>query len=123
MVRAIPSGLHGASERRVPRRPRWSALRRGVLRARRLRPPSRTAFLRETRAMRHEEPEPGGPPGPVATLRRIFPYEAAASSDQLGWVGLEAARYRAAPASELSPPGITHPRLVLFSRPPEQLDL
>ena len=54
---------------------------------------------------------------------KILPFEAAASSDRLGWVGLEAARYRAVPASELNPPAITHHRLVLFTRPPEELDL
>jgi AraC family transcriptional regulator len=53
----------------------------------------------------------------------IIPFEPDAASDPLGWAGLEAARYRAAPASELRPPAITHDRLVLFSRPPEELDL
>src|SRR5262245_61149620 len=61
--------------------------------------------------------------GPLATLRQIIPFEAAAASDRLGWIGLEAARYRAAPAAELNPPALTHPRLVLFSRPPDELDL
>src|SRR6266850_2595389 len=73
--------------------------------------------------MRPEEPGLGGPLGPLAALRKVIPYEAAASSDRLGWVGLEAARYRAAPASELNPPALTHHRLVLFSRPPGELDL
>ena len=73
--------------------------------------------------MRQEEPELGGPLGPLAALRKIIPFEAAAASDRLGWVGLEAARYRAAPASELNPPALAHDRLVLFSRPPEELDL
>ncbi len=61
-------------------------------------------------------------PGPLA-VRRIIPFEAAATSDRLGWVALEAARYRAAPASELNPPGIAHDRVVLFTRPPEELEL
>ncbi|MFL5335822.1 MAG: helix-turn-helix domain-containing protein [Geminicoccaceae bacterium] len=73
--------------------------------------------------MRREEPGLGGPLGPLAALRQIIPFEPAAASDRLGWVGLEAARYRAAPASELNPPALTHHRLVLFSRPPEELDL
>src|SRR3954454_24870904 len=73
--------------------------------------------------MRQEEPGLGGPLGPLATLRKIIPFEATAASDRLGWVGLEAARYRAAPAAELNPPALTHDRLVLFSRPPEGLDL
>jgi AraC family transcriptional regulator len=76
-----------------------------------------------SRGMRQEGPGRGGPLGPLAALRKIIPFEADAASDRLGWVGLEAARYRAAPASELSPPAITHHRLVLFSRPPEELDL
>ena len=57
------------------------------------------------------------------TGSRSIPFEPAAASDRLGWVGLEAARYRAAPASELNPPALTHHRLVLFARPPEELDL
>jgi AraC family transcriptional regulator len=52
-----------------------------------------------------------------------MPFEAAASSNRLGWVGLEAARFRAPPTSELSPPALTHHWLVLFVRPPEELDL
>jgi AraC family transcriptional regulator len=63
--------------------------------------------------------------GPIDPLdwRKIVPFEAAAASDRLGWVGLEAVRYRAAPASELSPPAMTHHRLILFARPPKELDL
>jgi AraC family transcriptional regulator len=55
--------------------------------------------------------------------RKVVPFEAAAASDRLGWVGLEAVRYCAAPASELNPPAMTHHRLILFARPPEELDL
>jgi AraC family transcriptional regulator len=55
--------------------------------------------------------------------RKILPFETAAASDQLGWVGLEAARCRAEPAFELSVPAITHHRLVLVTRPPVDLDL
>src|SRR5258705_10518391 len=73
--------------------------------------------------MRQEEPELGDSIGPLAALRKIIPFAPAAASDRLGWVGLAAARYRAAPASELEPPALTHHRLVLFSRPPEELDL
>jgi AraC family transcriptional regulator len=56
-------------------------------------------------------------------LRKIGPIGAAAVSDRLGWVGLDAARYRDAPAFEYNPPAITHHRLVLYTRPPEELDL
>ena len=38
-------------------------------------------------------------------------------------MGLEAARYRAAPASEINLPPLTHHTLVLVTRPPEELDL
>ena len=68
------------------------------------------------------ELQPGDPLGPLDWLRRL-PHEAAASSDRLGWVGLEAARCRATPAFELNLPALTHHRLFLFSRPPEELDL
>jgi hypothetical protein len=56
--------------------------------------------------MQQEEPGHGGPLGPLDWLK-IMPFEAAASSNRLGWVGLEAARYRAPPTSELSPPSPT----------------
>src|SRR5215467_3059150 len=73
--------------------------------------------------MRQENPEVHGSLGALSALRKIIPFEADAASDQLGWVGLEAARYLAAPASELYPPALAHHRLVLFARPPEELDL
>jgi AraC family transcriptional regulator len=73
--------------------------------------------------MRQNEPGLDGPLGGLAVLRKVIPFEPAAASDRLGWVGLEAARYREAPASELNPPAIGHHRLVLFARPPEDLDL
>src|SRR6516162_11297256 len=72
--------------------------------------------------MRQEEPGRRDPIGPLDWLR-LLPHEAAASSDRLAWVGLEAARCRAAPAFELDLPALTHHRLSLFTRPPEELDL
>jgi hypothetical protein len=45
------------------------------------------------------------------------------SSDRLAWVGLEAARCRTAPAFELTLPALTHHRLLLFTHPPNELDL
>jgi AraC family transcriptional regulator len=53
----------------------------------------------------------------------MLPFAPDAASDRLGWVELEAARYREAPAAELNPPALTHHRLILFTRPPEELDL
>jgi AraC family transcriptional regulator len=41
----------------------------------------------------------------------------------MGWVGLEAARYRAVPASDYNLPPLTHHRLILFARPPQELEL
>jgi AraC family transcriptional regulator len=72
--------------------------------------------------MRQEEPGRGDPIRPL-DLRKLLPFEALAASDPLGWVGLEAARYPEAPSSELSPFALTHHTLVLFARPPEELDL
>ncbi|HZY88267.1 MAG TPA: AraC family transcriptional regulator [Gemmataceae bacterium] len=72
--------------------------------------------------MGQEEPGPGGPLGPIE-LRKFVPFEPCAASDRLGWVGLEAARYRAAPASEINLSPLTHHVLVLITRPPEELDL
>jgi AraC family transcriptional regulator len=72
--------------------------------------------------MRQEEPGRSEPIGPLDWLKRV-PFEPAASSDGLGWVGLEATRFRAAPDSELSQPAITHHRLFLLTRAPEEMDL
>jgi AraC family transcriptional regulator len=72
--------------------------------------------------MRQEEPGPGGPLGPIE-LRKAVPFEPCAASDPLGWVGVEAARYREAPASEIDLSPLTHHALVLITRPPEELDL
>src|SRR5262245_23877310 len=72
--------------------------------------------------MGQEMPRRGGPITPLDWLR-IIPSEAVASSERLGWVGMGGARYRAPRATELSPPALTHHRLVLFIRPPEELDL
>ena len=72
--------------------------------------------------MQQEEPGRGDLIGPLDGLK-ILPHETAASSDQLGWVGLEAARYRASPAWEYDAPALTHHRLVLVTRPPQELEL
>ena len=72
--------------------------------------------------MRQVEPQPGAPIGPLDWFK-LLPCAPAASSDRLGWAGLEAARNCAVPGSELHAPALTHHRLILFSRPPEELDL
>jgi AraC family transcriptional regulator len=80
------------------------------------------ALVKETQVMREEQTGRDDPLSPLDWLK-VVPFEAAASSGRLGWVGIQAVRYRAAPASELNPPAMTHHRLILFARPPEELDL
>src|SRR5262249_41848764 len=71
--------------------------------------------------MREEELRRGNPLGPLDWVKTL-PFEPAASSDRVGWVGLEAARCRATPVSELNQPVLTHHMLVLFPGPPEELE-
>jgi AraC family transcriptional regulator len=72
--------------------------------------------------MGQEEPRLDGPLGPIE-LRKLVPFEPHAASDLLGWVGLQAARYREAPSSEIDLSPLTHHTLVLITRPPDELDL
>src|SRR5262245_23970787 len=72
--------------------------------------------------MREEELRRGGPIRPLDWYETL-PFEAAAASFRLGWVGLAAARYREPPASEINLSPLTHHTLILFARPPEELDL
>jgi AraC family transcriptional regulator len=72
--------------------------------------------------MPQEKSEGGATIGPLDWLK-MLPFRPAASSDGLAWVGLEATRFRAAPASELHQPAISHHRLFLITRPPEELEL
>src|SRR5262245_48474553 len=53
---------------------------------------------------------------------KIVPFEAAASSDRLEWAGLQAARYRETPAFIINLPASSHHHLILFVRPPKELD-
>src|SRR5262249_48663224 len=73
--------------------------------------------------MHQMDRQPGGATGPLEAIKKIIPFEADAASDRLGWAGLEAARYRAAPDSELVPLALSHHWLVLFVRSPKQLEL
>jgi AraC family transcriptional regulator len=72
--------------------------------------------------MKQEEPGRGDLIGPLDWLK-VIPFQAVAASARLGWVGLEAARYRASPAWEYDAPALTHHRLVLVMRPPQELEL
>ena len=67
--------------------------------------------------LREEEPGRGDPIGPLDWCK-IVPFEPAAASGRLEWVGLEAAHFRATPATEFNPPALTHHQLLLFARPP-----
>ena len=49
--------------------------------------------------MQQENPGVHALLGPLDWLK-VIPFQAVAASDRLGWVGLEAARYRASPAWE-----------------------
>src|SRR5262250_1684692 len=62
---------------------------------------------------------------PIGSLDwpNVLPFRPDASSDRLEWVSLQAARCRAEPAFELSVQALTHHRLVLVARPPDELDL
>jgi AraC family transcriptional regulator len=64
-----------------------------------------------------------GDPISPQDLRKILPFEPATTSGRLGWVGLEAARFRATPPFELDEAALTHHMLALFARPPEELAL
>ncbi len=66
--------------------------------------------------------QPDDPIRPLDWLKAI-PFEPAAWSDRLGWVGLEAVCWRTEPAIELDQPALTHHWLALFVRPPQELDL
>ncbi len=53
----------------------------------------------------------------------VVPFAPSAASDRLGWVGIEAARYAHLPDTEVDVPPLTHHTLVLFNRPPDEMDL
>ena len=72
--------------------------------------------------MQQDQPQRSDPLGPQ-DWRKVIPFQAVAASDCLGWVGLDAARYRASPAWEYHAPALTHHRLVLVTRPPQELEL
>jgi AraC family transcriptional regulator len=79
-------------------------------------------LVREAQVMAQEEPGRGAVIGPLSWTQ-VVPFKPCAVSDRLGWVGLKAIRYRAAPASEFNVPALSQHTLVLVTRPPEGLDL
>src|SRR5262249_56329397 len=73
--------------------------------------------------MQQEELVCGDTNGSLAAVHRVVPFQAAAASDGMGWVGLEAARYSVSNDHEVNAPSLRHHWLVHFARPPEELDL
>src|SRR5262249_54300667 len=72
--------------------------------------------------MRQEQPGRGDPIG-LPNWRKILPFEPTASSNRLGWVSLEVARFRPSPSIEFTQPALTPHMLALFARPREELAL
>jgi AraC family transcriptional regulator len=54
---------------------------------------------------------------------KLFPFKPAEAIDRPGWMGLGAARCRPEPAFERNVPALTHHRLFLVIRPPDELDV
>jgi len=69
-----------------------------------------------------QEESVGGLPGTPA-WSAIVPFAADATSDRLGWSGLEAVRYLAPPDCEIDAPPLAQHTLVLVTRPPDKFDL
>jgi hypothetical protein len=56
-------------------------------------------------------------------FRKAYGFDALRASEGLGWAGVEAARFGSLPDAELHQPAISHHGLVLFTHPPEELEL
>jgi AraC family transcriptional regulator len=72
--------------------------------------------------MRQGQPGAGEPLRPQV-FRTQVPFEPSAESERLGWVGLEAVRYRRVPAFVLARPAMTHHALVMFHHAPDELEM
>jgi AraC family transcriptional regulator len=72
--------------------------------------------------MRLEVAEPVSPLAPQE-YRRLVPFQPAATSDRLGWAGLQALLFNDLPDAEIERPPSTHHELVLFIRPPDVFGL
>ena len=77
-------------------------------------------IVRTQRSRRQRDSRRGDPISPLD--RRTLPFEPAATSARLGWVGPQAAHFRATPAFELNDAVCTHHHFALFSQPPQQFD-
>src|ERR1700722_9067238 len=53
----------------------------------------------------------------------LVPVAPTAASHQLGWTGLEAARFSDLADADFERPALTHHSIILFTRAPDELDL
>ena len=72
--------------------------------------------------MQRESAESGRLLGPFEN-HSLVPVEPSAASHLLGWTGLEATRFSDLGHAEFERPALTHHSLILFSKPPDELDL
>src|SRR5262245_27701975 len=72
--------------------------------------------------MQRESAESGCLLGPLE-YHPLVPVEPAAASQGLGWTGLEAARLCDLTDAEFVRPALSHHALILFTEPPDELDL
>ncbi|MDR3634467.1 MAG: AraC family transcriptional regulator [Isosphaeraceae bacterium] len=70
-----------------------------------------------------QEEQPHGEVFDPLDRHKVIPFEAAATSDGLGWSGIQAERYILPHVGEIDAPALTHHTLVLFIRTPDELDL
>jgi AraC family transcriptional regulator len=72
--------------------------------------------------MQLETAESGRLLGPLE-YHPLVPVEPTAASHRLGWTGLEAIRFSDLGDAEFERPALTHHSLILFTKPPDELDL
>ena len=72
--------------------------------------------------MQREPAESGPLLGPLE-YHSLVPVEPTAASHGLGWTGLEATRFSDLGDAEFERPALTHHSLILFTKPPDELDL
>src|SRR5262249_3811831 len=79
-------------------------------------------LVKEVLVMPHQEPRHGDPLGPRERARFVS-FAPSAGSGWRGSVGMLAARYRDAPATEVEVPPSTHHSFILVHRPPEECEV
>jgi AraC family transcriptional regulator len=72
--------------------------------------------------MQSEPAESGRLLGPLE-YHPLVPVEPTAASQGLGWTGLEAIRFSELGDAEFERPALTHHSLILFTKPPDELDM